>query len=271
MGRHVAPIDPARKAAALRVAAEHGAAEAERQTGVRASTIRAWRSREGAVDRTPSGDDQELRRVTAQTARETALKAVRRMEAVIQSAKSPQSLAIAAGILVDKAAMLDAQVIDGEVHRNHLLDRFAQDIVELFKLYSTALGLPSGPEFPGIDVFTELLKSTQTGVMVCSPATAEHAAAATREHFRKQLEAEIRAQIEAEQRPQLLAGDSQELHDFGSHPEGGGADVQAEIFLDGSEEVDGVVEDLPVRRVLVGAVDRGGPDLGMRQPSKWRI
>lgn len=46
--------DPQRKAAALDVAAQRGVAAASRETGIPASTIRSWRSRERKADNAPA-------------------------------------------------------------------------------------------------------------------------------------------------------------------------------------------------------------------------
>lgn len=118
------PIDAARRAEALELARKHGAAEASRQTGVAAGTIRVWLSRaskaESAESPTPTDlepeqDDGDASVTHAQATLEAARRAVTatlaRLEETVPSGRGgPQALAITAGVLIDKAAQLEAQI-----------------------------------------------------------------------------------------------------------------------------------------------------------------
>jgi hypothetical protein len=288
MARKTVATDPQRKAQALQLAKEFGAAEASRRTGIPAGTIRSWGSRppRGSADTVePSGTINPGR--GAQKSWQVGEAATRKALELIEKGDmlGAQRAMVTAGIAADKTGQLQEAAGRLEDHRDVLLQRFAQNIADLLRLYNSAIGLPGGSEFPGIDVLEELLRSISlTGALAVSPATAERAAAATLDHFRKQvrgeLEAEIRAEILVEQKPELPQlsapsgeGGSSELQANGSHPQGGGAPEPPEIFSgefpEGVEEVDAVVVVEP-RRVRVGAVDHG-PELAPRQPSKWRF
>lgn len=57
------PIDRQRKAGALKLAEEHGSAEASRRTGVSADTIRYWRHKAAKAARPTDADVDDVERL----------------------------------------------------------------------------------------------------------------------------------------------------------------------------------------------------------------
>jgi hypothetical protein len=179
-----AETDPTVKAEALRIADAEGPAEASRRTGVPASTIRMWRTRAKqsaplSAGVLPVDADIARMRNTAAAARDAADEAIAQIRKTMRLAKSPQSLAIAVGVLMDKAILLDS-IVQGIEDREVRLNAAAgQQLAALLELYHAALGIPVTPA--ARSALRELLtQAGRGGALSVSPATAELARADVR-------------------------------------------------------------------------------------------
>ena len=143
MPRTVA-TDPATKAEALRIAAEHGAAEASRQIGVPASTIRMWKARGvGAAKVTDLAEvstDEVRRRI--RELEKTADLGIAELQSAMKGSRSPQSVAISVGVCLTKASELAAAVRELEDREVRLEQGQAQRLVEVVRLFLAELGVP---------------------------------------------------------------------------------------------------------------------------------
>lgn len=104
---------PAKRAEALRIAGEQGAAEASRITGIPAATIRAWMSRsrqlEGPGDSPTERRSPEALRQVAERLRRTAERARARAHRELSEGKASaaRDAMVAAGVAIDKARAFD--------------------------------------------------------------------------------------------------------------------------------------------------------------------
>jgi hypothetical protein len=176
-------IDPALKAEALQLAEEHGPQVASERTGIPASTIRVWRTRaKQAISPTgelPADMSTERAKKTAEAARDAADAAIRQLRKTLAGAKSPQSLAIATGVLIDKALLLDALVERIEDRQVQLSQAQGQAIGAVIELALGGLGVPVTPAVRA--VVAGLLQQAGRGdVLAVSPAVAEPARADVR-------------------------------------------------------------------------------------------
>jgi len=143
--------DPETKARALRRAEEVGAAQAGRELGIPAATIRAWKSRATPAERPTASrelgvpDDGAFERRVLERAKRAVEAGIRRLEELIPTAKGVQSIAISTGILLDKAAALDRIIAEAQEREVRIAERDAQMLVAMFKAYFTSLGLPETP------------------------------------------------------------------------------------------------------------------------------
>ena len=197
--RNVA-ADPAAKAQALQLAAEHGAAEASRRTGIPAGTIRAWRTRAGQTE-PPVGDRGEDWRAgrerTAHGAAQVAREAIEQARRDIRDGKPlrAQQSMTAAGIAVDKLTIIENQLAAYEERQMRLAEGQAQVVVEVFALALEAAGVPAGPFRP---VLGELLRRAGRGEpLLVSPAVSEPARAAIRDYFERAVRREIEEERKA--------------------------------------------------------------------------
>jgi hypothetical protein len=135
-------------------AEEVGAAQASRETGVPAATLRAWRSR----SRTPQTakpaatvaaspvdglDGYEIRLL--ERAKRAVELGVKRLEELIPQAKGVQSVAISSGILIDKVAHLNQTIADAQERQTRIAERDATKIIAAIEHYFAALELPFSP------------------------------------------------------------------------------------------------------------------------------
>jgi len=113
--RHHPPIDLEKRREALKLADELSPTEASKLTGIPASTIRMWRTRyrqeavvrigQARVAGDPIGVEIEVEalRERAKNGMRVFACAMSRLEEVIDTAKNPQSVAIAGAIAYDKS------------------------------------------------------------------------------------------------------------------------------------------------------------------------
>lgn len=191
MARRVA-TPAATKARALQLAAAHGAAEAARQTGVPAGTIRAWRAREAQAS-PPSvavaGDQAQIDALLRRAAEthKAATEAQRAALKAIEAGKTTgvKDLAIGFGVLLDQASKMEVAAERLRGDRVRLAEAEAQQIAEVLRLAFGACAIPFEFVRP---LLTGLLRRASAGdVLAADPVEAERAAAAVRQHFTEQL------------------------------------------------------------------------------------
>ncbi|HWG85514.1 MAG TPA: hypothetical protein VNT60_08555, partial [Deinococcales bacterium] len=186
-GRRAA-TDPATRARALQVAEEHGAAEASRQTGVPAGTIRAWRSRSGEAG-PPSGVDverwQTAKEAGAREAWSTAQAALSKVTALLDAGKTldAQRAALTAAILIDKSGGLERAAAEAQARDVRLSELQAERIASAILGTLEDLGIPAGA--PVRRVLRARLDGTPDG------EAAERARRDVRDHFEGPLREEL--------------------------------------------------------------------------------
>ena len=194
-----AATDPATKSRALQRAAEVGAAQASRETGVPAGTIRAWRARDAearavSVASADVDDVERLRRIAAKS-RQAAEQAIDRLNEVIPHSKDPQRLSVSVGVLIDKAQMLADTVLALDERRVRMTQRDSKAIVALFQAFFAAVGLPLETGGPIAGVLASMLRQAGENLelVAAPPDKTEAARAAIRDTIRKELYPGIRS------------------------------------------------------------------------------
>jgi transposase-like protein len=192
-------FDPALKADALKLAAEHGAAEASRRTGIPAATIRSWRHRDGSAG-PPAGADPadwaERKQAGAEDAWAGAQEALARSRELIESgdARQAQSANVVYGVLVDKAEVLERAAEAARERQVRLAGAQAELIARVIRTYLESIGLSFPP--PVASTLSALLRQAAAGEPLVPGPEAEEA------------RAEIGRQVGAElgSGPRLLPG-----------------------------------------------------------------
>jgi len=130
----------------------------------------------------------ELRR-SSKRARQAMDAAIKRLREVLETAKNPRDIAIAAGICFDKSSDMAALTMALEEHEVRVSEAQGRLIAEALRAVFVALGVPQTPAVGA--AVREALEGAQTGdVIKVSPALAEAAAADVREAFgRRELPA----------------------------------------------------------------------------------
>jgi hypothetical protein len=183
--------DAATRATALRLAEEHGAAEASRRTGVPAGTIRAWRHRSGEAGPPAGVDPQswaERKAQGAEDAWQAAQAALRKVHELLAAGKTgdAQRAALTMAITLDKSAMLEAAAQAAQEGQVRLAEADAQRIYAVLKSYFDATGLTFTPA--ARRVLRDLLCQAGTGDELSRPAAAEDAAREIREQIGSELQ-----------------------------------------------------------------------------------
>jgi hypothetical protein len=138
-------------AEALRLAEEHGAAEAAKRTGVSAATIRSWRHRSGAAGPLAGMDSQTWQEQKAHGAREawaTAQEALAQVRSLLAAGKTAdaQRAALTMAILTDKSGVLEEAARRQEERQLRLAEAQGQLSVAVIDAYLEAIGLqPARP------------------------------------------------------------------------------------------------------------------------------
>jgi hypothetical protein len=160
------PADATVKAEALRLAEEHGAAEAAKRTGVPAATIRSWRHRSGAA-RPPAGLDtqtwQEQKAQGAWEAWATAQEALAQVRSLLAAGKTAdaQRAALTMAILTDKSGVLEEAARREEERQVRIAEGQAQLLVAVIRVYFGAVGLTLGPA--ASETVAHLLRQAKDG------------------------------------------------------------------------------------------------------------
>lgn len=175
--------DPQRRERALQRAAEVGAAQAGRDLGLSAATIRAWRRRSGQAG-PPAGMDPQTWAQAKETGARDAWTAAREALAEVRrhlkdgKARDARDAALSFAILVDKSGVLEAAAAAAEAADFARGTRLAQEqanaLAGVIGALFAALGVPLGPARP---VLATLLRQAAAGETLTAP---EDAAAAAR-------------------------------------------------------------------------------------------
>lgn len=189
MSKRPVATDPQRKAEIMQRAAVVGAAQAAREFGGNAGTIRGWLSRAGVAG-LPSGarsgnwrDDTEQQASDASDAAREAIARTRK-ELREGTAHRAQASAITAGIMVDKLALLEQRLQSHEDRRGRLGEDQARMLVDVIRAAFEAIGVPQTDSVRA--VIAEALRSAGGDVIVISPDTSEKAQEEVREAFSRQ-------------------------------------------------------------------------------------
>jgi hypothetical protein len=177
------------KAQALRLAEEHGAAEAAKRTGVPAATIRSWRHRSGAAGPPAVVDPQTWQEQKAQGAREawaTAQEALAQVRSLLAAGKTAdaQRTALTMAILTDKSGVLEEAARREEERQARLTAAQGQLLAEVIRMYFEAVGLTLGPA--ARQPLAHLLRQAKDGAPLSPPAEAAEANREIREQMTRQ-------------------------------------------------------------------------------------
>jgi hypothetical protein len=168
------------KVEALRLAEEHGAAEAAERTGVPAATIRSWRHRSGAAGPPAGLDPQTWQEQKAQGARQawqTAQEALAQVRSLLAAGKTAdaQRAALTMAILTDKSGVLEEAARREEERQLRLAEGQGRLLVAVIDAYLEAIGLSAGPA--ARKTLAHLLRQAGAGEPLSSPAEAAEARA----------------------------------------------------------------------------------------------
>jgi hypothetical protein len=177
------------KAEALRLAEEHGAAEAAKLTGVPA-TIRSWRHRGGEAG-PPKGADPvdwaSRKQAGAEEAWAAAQEALGQVRSLLVAGKTAdaQRAALTMAILTDKSGVLEEAARRDEERQARLTAAQGELLAEVICMYFEAVGLTLGPA--ARQTLAHLLRQAKDGAPLSPPAAAEEAKREIRERMGTRL------------------------------------------------------------------------------------
>lgn len=154
------------RAEALRLAAEHGAAEASRRCGVPAATIRSWRQRAGESG-PPAGVDRaewgEMKEAAARGTWEAAQDALAKVRELLADGKTSEAknAALTMAIALDKSLVLEAAAVAASQREVTLTAAQARQIVAVLTAFLRAVGVVAGPAVRAL--LAELLRQAGQG------------------------------------------------------------------------------------------------------------
>jgi hypothetical protein len=171
------------KAEALRIAEEHGAAEAAKRTGVPAATIRSWRHRSGGAGPPKSMDPRtwaERKRAGAEAAWAAAQEALAQVRSLLAAGKTAdaQRAALTMAILTDKTGVLEEAARREQERQLRIAEGQAQLLVAVIRMYFEAVGLTLRPA--ARQTLAHLLRQAKDGAPLSPPAEAAEARAEIR-------------------------------------------------------------------------------------------
>jgi hypothetical protein len=232
------PVKPELKREALRLAEEHGPAEASSRTGVPASTIRMWRTRDkGARPAATQQSEAEAREVPpsptaraenlrwkADRAREAQQRAEDRADRMLARGRASEArnASVVAAQRGDRARQLEDDARAEEAHRVALNEAQAELLAGVVRATFEAIELPvAGPMG---ELGADLLGQAGQGKSLAPPEPlAANAREIVRAAFRDRLRREIRAEVIEELREEAEQERQQDLALL--HPSGEGAAV----------------------------------------------
>jgi hypothetical protein len=205
------PVKPKRRAEAVALAREHGAAEAARQLGLPPSTIRSWMHRAGVVsearsvasaspaqepmetpeDTAAPGDVLAKAEHRAAAAWSVASRALERAAEAVAAGdgKGARDMAVVVGILTDKAARIEEGIGALRERESRIDQAQAERLGEIIRLAIVAI--VGSDSRPVREVIRELIVQGQSGgPLAASPELAERA----REDVRRLLHESEQAQ-----------------------------------------------------------------------------
>jgi hypothetical protein len=258
--------DPAVKAEALRLASEHGPAEASARTGVPASTIRMWRTRAkqapgGKPSGPPAGVDPigwaERKEAGANATYRAATEALERVRELLKAGeeRKAKDAAIALGILLDKSGILENAAQAQQDRQLRLAQATGQQLAAIIHLAFEAIGIRPTESVRAL-VADLLRQASSGGPLVVSPALAQPAWSDVRERLR----AEILQELE-EERLALPAPSEPDEPDVVKEIEPEPADPKRESSEDEITDAD-VMPDL-------GSEDPMHPVIGSMRRRPW--
>jgi hypothetical protein len=195
--------DPQRKAEALQRAAQVGVAQAAREFGIPAGTIRAWRHRSGEAGPPARVDVQDWaarKQQGAEDAWQAAQAALAKVTELLEAGKTgdAQRAALTMAITLDKSAMLEAGAQAAHDRDIRLRQENAALVAAVFELLLEAIGLRKSQAAKRC--CADLLRQASRGEpMVVSPVDAE----AVQAELRRRIGAELREEIEREFRDRV--------------------------------------------------------------------
>jgi hypothetical protein len=180
------------KAEALRLANEHGAAEAAKRTGVPAATIISWRHRSGEAGPPKSLDPQtwaERKLAGAEEAWAAAQQALAEVRSLLVAGKTAdaQRAALTMAILTDKSGVLEEAARREEERQVRIAEGQGKLIAELIRMYFEAVGLTLGPA--ARQTLAHLLRQARDGAPLSPPAETAAARAVITRRVVSQLDA----------------------------------------------------------------------------------
>jgi hypothetical protein len=227
----------ARKSEALRIAAADGAAAASRATGVGASTIRSWMTRERAkaasaaseslpVEQLAGGGALDSMRRARDSHRRVEAQAVAATERALRGKdeSAARNAATASGIASDKALALDRAILAAEAEEETQATRLGREALELqaavLRAVFVALDVP-----PPVELLTLLAQRAGLGEPLQLPEDVvararETVAAPVRARVLSELEAE-RARESREREGESEGAGGEDADDGDGEPEGG--------------------------------------------------
>ena len=224
--------DPATKARALQLAGEVGAAQAARELGVPAATVRGWRMRaEKPAARTAKQSETQGQRhhVAADRHQEVGEAALRAALAAIEAGDSlkAQRLMISAGIAADKSSQHEEHAARADERHVRLQSAQGQVMVELDRMALGAFGIRVTEAVRA--VYGELFRHASAGEpLVVSPALAE----AARRDVWEQVTREMAASLPLAAGEEVVDGQLTVEEVIAATPEPEPVPVDAEVVED---------------------------------------
>jgi transposase len=199
----------AEREASLAYAREHSAAEAADTFGVPLGTIRRWQWEERekakkAEAQAQMSDDGRVRALlTIASMERVTEKGIARLEEIMDTAKSPQSLATMCGILDDKRRLRVLEQQQAEIHDKEIEERTvriegqrAQDFIMVLRMAHETVGVPGGATGEIMAIVAKLFRQLGVeDVLSISPADAEKAQKAFRTWIEEDIARALRVQV----------------------------------------------------------------------------
>lgn len=194
--------DGAMRERALAIADKHGAAEAARQTGVAAGTIRRWRHEAGSASPAAGVDPTawaERKRTVAQETWTAAREALARVRILLEggderSERKAKDAALTLAILLDKSAALEQASALADERQAKLAEAQAEAIAEALIAAFNDLGLPRSAAIG--DVIAHHLRLLEGPD---APRGRAPSAAEARDALRAKLRDEVREELRREE------------------------------------------------------------------------
>jgi len=205
-----------KRAQALQLLAEGVTpAEVARRLELTPSTVRVWKSRAGvarnpvepAVTGEPADElmpatDPDASvvqiRTTITEAQSAARLAIQRLHEILPTARGPQAIAVAGGIMVDKARQLEEQLAEQERDRMVMVERDAQRIHSVIKELLQAHGVDASAPAVRTLVRALLTRAAQGDEIAAPREMASEVRRLLHDRVRQEVERELREELRRE-------------------------------------------------------------------------